>query len=48
MNEKEKQAFNELDELVDRIEKYMRDTDKRLCELEEKVKSLEGSVTSGT
>ena len=45
MNEKEKQAF---DEFVDKVEKYMRDTNQKLYELEEKVKKLEGSVASGT
>lgn len=45
MNEKEKRAF---DELVDEFEKYKRDTEKRVYDLEEKVKKLEGSVTSGT
>ena len=45
MNEKEQQAF---EELVDEFEKYKRDTNQRVYELEEKLKKLEGSVTSGT
>ena len=45
MNDKEKQAF---EELVDMFEQYKRNTEKRVDDLEEKVKKLEESVTSGT